>query len=181
MGGSDEFYINYFQQPGRAEAEIEGNVRAWLLGFYFSASGDAPPMLPGNGSMATIAAGTKMKDRFTVPDTMPTWLTEADLDFYAGEFERTGFTGGLNRYRNVDRDWEDLGVFRTKAIDVPALFIGGEKDGPTMWGAASIEKFAVTLPKLHKSIILPGCGHWVQQERPDDVNAALVDFLSTLG
>ena len=66
---------------------------------------------------------------------MPAWLTEADLDVYAGEFERTGFTGGLNRYRNVDRDWEDLAVFRGRPIEVPALFIGGDRDGPTIWGS----------------------------------------------
>ena len=65
---------------------------------------------------------------------MPAWLTEDDLDVYAGEFERTGFTGGLNRYRNVDRDWEDLSAFRGRPIEVPALFVGGDRDGPTIWG-----------------------------------------------
>ena len=180
MGGAEEFYIEYFQQPGRAEAEIEANVREWLLGFYYSASGNVPPMLPGNGSMATIASGTKMKDRFHYPDPMPSWLTEQDLDVYAAEFERTGLSGGLNRYRNVDRDWEDLGVFRGRPIDVPSMFVGGEKDGPTLWGAPSIAKFSVTLPKLYRSIILPGCGHWVQQERADEVTAALLEFLATL-
>ncbi len=180
MGGAEEFYIEYFQQPGRAEAEIEANVRKWLLGFYHSASGDALAMLPGNGSMATVAPGTKMIDRFTFPDSMPQWMSDDDLSFYAGEFERTGFAGALNRYRNVDRDWEDLSALRGRPIEVPALFIGGEKDGPTMWGAASIAKFDVTLPKLFRSIVLPGCGHWVQQERADEVNSALVEFLNSL-
>ena len=180
MGGAEEFYIEYFQQPGRAESEIELDVRKWLLGFYYSASGDEKPMVPGNGSMASVAPGKLMSDRFSLPETMPAWLTESDLDFYAAEFERTGFAGPLNRYRNVDRDWEDLRAFRGRPIDVPALFIGGEKDGPTMWGAASIAKFDVTLPKLHKSIILPGCGHWVQQERAEAVNSALIEFLRTL-
>ena len=77
-----------------------------------------------------------MRDRFAYPDPMPAWLTEDDLDVYAGEFERTGFTGGLNRYRNVDRDWEDLSVFRGRPIEVPALFVGGDRDGPTIWGHA---------------------------------------------
>ena len=75
-----------------------------------------------------------MRDRFAYPDAMPAWLSEEDLDVYAGEFERTGFTGGLNRYRNVDRDWEDLAAFRGRPIEVPALFIGGDRDGPTIWG-----------------------------------------------
>jgi pimeloyl-ACP methyl ester carboxylesterase len=181
MGGVEEFYIEYFQQPGRAEAEIEADVRRWLLGFYFSASGDVPPMLPGNGSMATIPTGAKMIDRFNYPDPMPSWLSEADLDFYAAEFEHSGFTGGLNRYRNVDRDWADLQAFRDLPINVPALFIGGEKDGPTLWGAGSIARFSETLPKLHRSIIVPGSGHWIQQERPAETNAALLDFLAVIG
>lgn len=180
MAGPEEFYIEYFQQPGRAEAELEEDVRRWLLGFYFTASGDAPPVDPAKGTVATLAPGTKMRDRFAYPDPLPAWLTEADLDFYASEFERTGFTGGLNRYRNVDRDWEDLGLFRDRPIEVPALFVGGDRDGPTLWGAPAIERFPVTLPHLHRSIVLPGCGHWTQQERPAEVNAALLDFLAAL-
>jgi pimeloyl-ACP methyl ester carboxylesterase len=180
MGGAEEFYIEYFQQPGRAEAEIEQDVARWLLGFYFSASGDAPP-LSGTGTLATIPHGALMRDRFAYPDTMPAWLTDDDLAFYVGEFERTGFTGGLNRYRNVDRDWEDLALFGGRPIEVPALFVGGDRDGPTIWGAPAIERFPVTLPKLHRSLILPGCGHWTQQERPAEVNEALLEFLRAIG
>ena len=180
MAGAEEFYIEYFQQPGRAEAEIEADVRRWLLGFYFSASGDAPLRDPSTGTMATIAHGAKMIDRFSFPQQLPAWLTQDDLDMYVGEFERTGFSGGLNRYRNVDRDWQDLSTFRNLPIDVPALFIGGDRDGPTIWGAASFERFATTLPKLYKSVVLPGCGHWTQQERPDQVNALLIEFLAHL-
>jgi pimeloyl-ACP methyl ester carboxylesterase len=180
MGGDEEFYIEYFQQPGRAEAELEQDVRRWLLGFYFTISGDGL-QFTGSGTVATIPRGAQMRDRFTYPDEMPAWLTEEDLDVYAGEFERTGFTGGLNRYRNVDRDWEDLSAFRGCPIQVPALFIGGSKDGPTIWGQAAIERFPQTLPKLHRSIVLEGCGHWTQQERPDEVNEALLDFLAAVG
>jgi pimeloyl-ACP methyl ester carboxylesterase len=150
MAGAEEFYIEYFQQPGRAEAEIEADVRRWLLGIYFSASGDSPPMAVGAGSMGTIAPGGKMGDRFRYPETMPAWLSDEDLDVYAAEFEHGGFFGPLNRYRNVNRDWEELKLFGERPIEVPALFIGGEKDGPTIWGAAAIERFSVTLPKLHK-------------------------------
>ncbi|MEO5899212.1 MAG: alpha/beta hydrolase, partial [Ilumatobacteraceae bacterium] len=140
MAGDEEFYIEYFQQPGRAERELEADVRQWLLGFYFTASGDAPSP-PRNETMSTIPYGHRMIERFSFPDPMPAWLTTEDLDFYAGEFERTGFSGGLNRYRNVDRDWEDLAAFRGKAIEVPALFVGGDKDGPTVWGKPSIDRF----------------------------------------
>ena len=178
MAGDEEFYIEYFQKPGRAEVELEQDVARWLLGFYFTASGDAPSPLAGKGTVATIPHGALMSDRFAYPDPMPAWLTAEDLAFYVAEFERTGFTGGLNRYRNVDRDWEDLSLFRDRPIEVPALFVGGDRDGPTLWGAASIERFGTTLPKLHRSIILKGCGHWTQQERPAEVNEALLDFLA---
>ena len=114
------------------------------------------------------------------PDWVRAFLSEADLDVYVHEFEHSGFRGPLNRYRNVDRDWEDLAAWRGAAIDVPALFIGGDRDGPTIWGANAISAFARTLPKLHRSLILEGCGHWTQQERPDEVNAGLLDFLGSL-
>jgi len=179
MGGSEEFYINYFQQPGRAEAEIEADVRSWLLGFYIGASGDALPT-PDGGTIATVRRGGQLRDRFVPPPTMPPWLSSADLDFYTDEFEHSGFAGPLNRYRNVDRDWEDLGVWAGRPITVPSLFIGGERDGPTIWGASAIAKFPTTMPASHGTHILPGCGHWVQQERAGDVNALLVDFLDSL-
>lgn len=178
LGGDEEFYIEYFQEPGRAEAEIETDVRAWLRGFMFTASGDAPPPDPAVGTVATVARGGRMSDRFHQPDALPAWLGEDDVDRYATEFEYSGFRGPLSRYRNVDRDWEDLAAWRGASITVPSLFVGGDRDGPTVWGAASIAAFGQTLPRLHRSIILPGCGHWTQQERPDEVNEALVDFLA---
>src|SRR5215211_4032736 len=151
MGGAEEFYIEYFQEPGRAEAEIEEDVRGWLAGFTLSASGDAPPLDPRLGkTMATIPPGGRMRDRFVRPKPggMPAWFTEEDLDLYAGEFERTGFSGALNRYRNVQRDWEDLAAHARRPVTVPSLFIGGSKDGPTLWGAGAIQRFPTTLPGL---------------------------------
>ncbi len=180
MAGDEEFYIEYFQEPGRAEAEIEADVRAWLLGFMFSASGDAPASDPSKGTIATVPRGALMKDRFSMPATMPAWLTDDDVDRYTSEFQHSGLRGPLNRYRNVDRDWEDFAPFRGARIDVPALFIGGDRDGPTMWGAAAIAAFERTLPRLHRAIVLEGCGHWTQQERPDQVNEELIDFLGSL-
>lgn len=179
MGGDDEFYISYFQEPGRAEAEIEADARGWLRGMYFSASGEGvlATLEAGLAPMVAVSRGGRMRDRFVEPSAPPVWMSEEDLDFYAGEFERSGFTGPLNRYRNVDRDWEDLAVLRHRPIEVPALFAGGELDGPTMWGGDAIARFPTTLPRLHRSEIIPGCGHWVQQERPEAVNTLLLDFL----
>lgn len=175
-GGDEEFYISYFQEPGRAEAEIEPDVRSWLHGFYFTASGDAPAPADGR-NMTMVSRGERLADRFILPDGPVPWLTDDDLDVYAGEFERTGLSGGLNRYRNMNRDWDDLAPFAHQPIRVPALFVGGERDGPTVWGRRDIERFPETVPDLRGVHLLPGCGHWVQQERADEVNALLVGFL----
>jgi pimeloyl-ACP methyl ester carboxylesterase len=177
-GTPEQFYISYFQQPGAAEAEAEPDVRSWLRGFYLAASGEYASR-PGP-SIATVPVGGRLSDRFPHPASLPGWLSEEDLDFYAGEFERTGLRGGLNRYRNVDRDWEDLAPWREQPIRVPSLFIGGEHDGPTLWGARAIERFERTLPDLRGCHLLSGCGHWVQQERPAEVTQLLVSWLEGL-
>ncbi|MFE3325774.1 alpha/beta fold hydrolase [Streptomyces sp. NPDC059176] len=178
LGGTEEFYISYFQEPGRAEAEIEPDVRSWLAGFYAGASGGAEPPADG-GFRHSVAPGGRLSDRFP-RGPLPAWLTEEDLDFYTGEFEHGGLTGPLNRYRNVDRDWVDLAAWDGAPITQPSLFIGGEHDGPTLWAADAIKAYPTTLPRLVSSHILDGCGHWLQQERPDEVNALLVDWLQAL-
>ena len=114
IGGPEEFYVSYFQEPGRAEAEIEPDVRTWLAGFYAALAGEAEPP-PDGGSVSFVAQGGRLRDRFPDPGPLPAWLSEDDLDVYAGEFERTGFTGALNRYRNMDRDWEDLAELGRRA------------------------------------------------------------------
>ncbi|MEV5682654.1 alpha/beta fold hydrolase [Streptomyces sp. NPDC052164] len=178
IGGDEEFYVSYFQTPGRAEAEIEEDVRGWLAGFYTGLSGDthAPQDRP---SLHFVPPGAKLSDRFA-EGPLPAWLTESDLDVYSGEFERTGLTGALNRYRNVDRDWADLAAWDGAPVTRPALFIGGALDASTTWMADAISAFPVTLPALTAAHILEGCGHWIQQERADDVNRLLTDWLGAL-
>jgi pimeloyl-ACP methyl ester carboxylesterase len=180
MGGADEFYISYFQAPGRAEAEIEPDVRGWLAGIYTALSGGTLPQAEIGGTFF-VPAGGRLGDRFPAGAARPSWLTGAVLDFYAAEFERTGLTGPLNRYRNVDRDWADLAAWHGAPITQPSLFIGGELDGPTIWSAHAIKNFPATLPGLVSSHILDGCGHWVQQERPGEVNELLTGWLRSLG
>jgi pimeloyl-ACP methyl ester carboxylesterase len=176
MAGEDEFYVEYFQEPGRAETEIEADVRSWLLGFYWCASGD----VEDGPNIAIVPRGTQMRDHFVYPESMPDWLSEEDLNTYVREFEYSGFFGPLCRYRNVDRDWEDFAAFANRPIELPALFIGGDRDGPTIWGAPAIERFTETLPNLVRAEILPGCGHWTQQERPAETNELLLAFLDQI-
>jgi pimeloyl-ACP methyl ester carboxylesterase len=178
MGGEEEFYVSYFQEPGRAEAEIEPDVRGWLAGFFAALSADTMP--PADApDPHFVSQGGALRHRFPV-GLLPAWLSEDDLDVYAAEFERTGMSGALNRYRNMDRDWEDLVGFDGSSITQPSLFIGGALDASTTWMADAIQAYPATLPGLASSHILDGCGHWIQQERPDEVNEILTAWLASL-
>jgi pimeloyl-ACP methyl ester carboxylesterase len=177
-GGDGEFYVSYFQRPGRAEAEIEPDVRGWLAGFYAALSADTMPA-PGAPDPHFVGKAGTLRERFP-SGRLPAWLSEKDLDVYAGEFERTGVTGALNRYRNMDRDWEDLAAFDGAPVTQPSLFIGGDLDASTTWLADAIKAYPITLPGLVSSHLLAGCGHWIQQERPAEINRLLTDWLAVL-
>lgn len=178
LSPDETFYIDYFQEPGLVEAEVEPDLGGWLRGFYFSASAEADLTAP---SMGFVPPGRPMRERFQQPtDGQMAWMQPVDFDYYVNEFTRTGLTGGFNRYRNITRDWHELAPWRYAPITVPALFIGGDVDGPTMLGADAIGRFDVNLPNLTRSAILSGCGHWVQQEKPNEVNELLIDFLEGL-
>ncbi|WP_335933964.1 alpha/beta fold hydrolase [Streptomyces sp. PTD5-9] len=179
MGGDQEFYVSYFQEPGRAEAEMEPDLRGWLAGFYAAMSADTMPAQGEPDPHFVARTGGRLRDRFPA-GKLPAWLTEDDLDVYAGEFERTGMTGALNRYRNMDRDWEDLAQYGGAPIKQPSLFIGGALDASTTWMADAIDAYPATLPGLVSSHILDGCGHWIQQERPEEVNRLLTAWLASL-
>ncbi|MFJ6636459.1 alpha/beta fold hydrolase [Streptomyces sp. NPDC091376] len=178
LGGDEEFYVSYFQEPGRAEAEIEPDVRGWLAGFYAALSADTMPA-PDAPGPHFVGRGGRLRDRFPA-GRLPVWLGEDDLDVCTGEFERTGMTGALNRYRNMDRDWEDLADFDGAPLTQPSLFVGGALDASTTWMADAIAAFPTTLPGLVSSRILDGCGHWIQQERPAEINRLLTDWLASL-
>ncbi|SFJ89700.1 Pimeloyl-ACP methyl ester carboxylesterase [Streptosporangium canum] len=178
MGGEQEFYVSYFQEPGRAEAEMEPDVRGWLAGFYAALSAETMPG-PDAPDPHFVSPGATLRDRFP-SGRLPSWLAEDDLEVYTGEFERTGMTGALNRYRNMDRDWKDLADFNGAPIKQPSLFIGGSLDASTTWMADAINAYPATLPGLVSSHLLDGCGHWIQQERPEEVNQLLTEWLTAL-
>ncbi|MEU8924569.1 alpha/beta hydrolase [Kitasatospora sp. NPDC048545] len=178
LGGDQEFYVSYFQEPGRAEAEIEPDVRGWLAGFYAALSADTMPA-PHEADPHFVTKGGTLRDRFPT-GRLPQWLGKDDLDVYAGEFERTGLSGALNRYRNMDRDWVDLADFDGAPITQPSFFAGGTLDASTVWMSDAIDAFPTTLPGLVSSHLLDGCGHWIQQERPTEVNRLLTGWLSSL-
>jgi pimeloyl-ACP methyl ester carboxylesterase len=179
--GDAVFYQLYFQEPGVAEAELEADVRASVRGSLMRLSGDAPPGV-GSFAMVPVPGGLRSRAQAAEQAVLPGWLTEADIDFYTGEFTRTGFRGGLNWYRNIDRNWEILAPFAGAKVTVPALYVAGERDLVLAFSGASelVANLKTFVPGLRETIMLPGCGHWTQQERPDAVNAAMLGFLRGL-
>jgi pimeloyl-ACP methyl ester carboxylesterase len=173
-----QFYQLYFQTPGVAEAEFGRDARQTMRRMLYSASGDAPGGASPEG-VGMVPRQGGFLDRMLDPASLPSWLTEADLDFYAGEFARAGFRGGLNWYRNIDRNWELLAPFAGAQVTVPALYIAGDRDLVLAFRGMDelIRNLSKFVPRLQETMLLPGCGHWTQQERPAEVNAAMIDFL----
>jgi pimeloyl-ACP methyl ester carboxylesterase len=178
LGEDPAFYVSWFQIPGAAEADVAEDPRRWLAGFVTGLSADAATS-PGPDGLFFVPRGARMSDRFP-RGPLPRWLAAEEFDVAARSWERTGATGALNRYRNLDRDWADQAEFAGAAIRQPALFVGGESDATTTWMADAIAAMPQTVPGLRTSVLLPGCGHWVQQERPAEVNTLLVEWLRGL-
>ena len=112
--------------------------------------------------------------------TKPSFVTDADIDFFAGEFQRSGFGGGLNYYRNVDRNWALTPFLDGAKLRQPTLFIAGDRDGVLGFWGEEVEAMAHSVPNLTKKVILPGIGHWTQQESPAEVNRLLIEFIRGL-
>jgi pimeloyl-ACP methyl ester carboxylesterase len=155
----DDFYIAWFQQPGVADEALARNVRrtlttsrVWTSRWAEDSGEDSEP---------------------------PSWMSEAELAVYVEAFERTGFTGGLNWYRNIDRNWELTAAVAERRVQQPALFLTGERDPVRRFMPA--EAMRGWVEDLRAEVLVPGAGHWVQQEAPEIVNAALLDFLAGLG
>ncbi len=190
-GPGQTFYQDYFGAMDAAVKEIESDLRGWLRGAIWSLSGGPlSVLLPDfaqmdqvaliRGSAMSIADGGQMSDRFMQPETMPAWFSEADLDFFTNEFERSGFFGPLAYYRNLGNSWADLEAQADLPLTVPALFIGGEFDVATGWGQEAIARAGERIPNYRGSKIFKGSGHWIQQEQPEATNAELLGFLAAL-
>jgi pimeloyl-ACP methyl ester carboxylesterase len=175
--GDKVFYQEYFQEEGKAERELERDVRATMLATFYSLSGDAAP---NERWRYAFARDQGFLDSVTVPRSLPPWLSEAELDFFIGEFKRSGFRGGLNWYRNIDRMWELTGFLDGARLAQPTLFIAGDKDAVIEFYADAYHALEANAPNLAGKALLPGAGHWIQQERPAEVNRRLIDFLRSV-
>jgi pimeloyl-ACP methyl ester carboxylesterase len=181
MAGDRFVYILYFQEPGKAESELDPQARLLMRKMLYSISGDAKGDDVYKGDLPKTA---KFMDGMVDPDKLPGWLSEHDLDVYVGEFERTGFRGGLNWYRNFDRNWELLAPWQGAKVPVPALFIGGLSDPVVTMGGEgegpAVAALGASCSDLRGKVLIEGAGHWNQQERPNETNAALLEFLADL-
>jgi pimeloyl-ACP methyl ester carboxylesterase len=175
MLGENFFYILYFQQPGVADAELDSDparsMRLMVSGLQALAEPDAAARMFAPGTMGLL-------DRLAEPDQLPAWLSTRELDHYVSEFARTGFTGALNWYRNFDRNWEIMANPVAATVTAPALFIAGTADPVLLITPRDRATEVVTGP--YREVMIDGAGHWLQQEHPEQVNAALLEFLATV-
>jgi len=171
-------YIVYFQEPGVAEAELEPDVRLFLETFYFHASAEAEP---ARQRLFWKSSQARLLETLVQPGNHQSWLSDRDLAYYTEGFTHSGLTGPINWYRNLDRNWELMKPYEGARIMHPALFVAGEQDPVLISTKANVEALPSTVPGLKKQVILPKCGHWVQQECASEVNAELLAFFAQLG
>jgi pimeloyl-ACP methyl ester carboxylesterase len=154
----EDFYIVWFQEPGLADEALARDVRRTLT------------------TSRQWTAAWAQEDS-SVPKLAP-WLSEEELAVYVRAFERTGFTGGLNWYRNIDRNWELTEAVADRHVVQPAFFLTGELDPVRRFMPAAAMQGWVE--DLRADMVVPGAGHWVQQQAPDAVNDALLEFLASV-
>lgn len=190
-GPDKDFYQVLFGRMTAIFDEIEDDLAGWVKGITWSVSGDAlaaagyspdgiDPVEFIRASPMCLVPGTQMRSQFAMPETMPEWFTEADLAVFVDALQMSGFAGPLSYYYNMENNWHDLEPFVGKPVECPAMFIGGEYDVCTHWGADAIEQAPKHIPNWLGSKIVAGAGHWVQQEKHQETNAILTEFLTTI-
>ena len=174
---TDGFYICYFQQPGVADAELSADPRATFRRLLVAASGEG-----GTGGLPVVPEGGGLLDLCPEPAELPGWLTDADIEVFVAEFAESGFTGPLNWYRAMDLSWELTAAWKHAKITTPALYLAGDRDSVVTFtgGDAMLASVAEVVPGLREARLLPGCGHWTQQERPDEVSQAVIEFIASV-
>jgi len=169
-----QFYQTYFQTPGVAEKEFEADPKRTLRMLLYSASGS----IPKEHKMRYIfGVNEKALDGCTDPKQLPAWLEPEDLEFYAKEYARTGFRGGLNWYRGQDIFWQETPFLIGRKLLQPTLFVAGTDDLVVEFARPGVDNLEKSVPNLWKKVLLPGVGHWTEQEAPADVNRLIVEFL----
>jgi len=176
VGEDKDFYQLYFQEEGVVEEELEEDVRRSLLGMYYSGSATASA---DHRWRAVFSRSERFIDTLHVPEALPSWLEQGDLEYYSEQFAKSGFRGAVNWYRNLDRNSELLAFLKNAKIEQPSIFIAGEKDGVVQMYRDAYDGLERSMPRLLHKTLIPNAGHWVQQEQPEAVNRLLVDFCTS--
>jgi len=175
-------YVVAFQAPGVADAALAKNVEKTFRLFFRKGRMTAEDFakLPADSPARKFELLSMLETE--IPTDGPLVMSDEDLKFYVETYQRTGFTGGVNWYRNIDRNWELLAPWTGARVTVPALYVAGERD--LVLAFRGMDQLLPALPRfvpnLRQTLILPGCGHWTQQERPAEVTAAMLEFLKSL-
>lgn len=180
------FYQAYFQTPGVAEAEMERDIRLSVRSTLYTLSGDfpVPQAVPGTDTprAGMIPKQSGLHATRIDPTSLPPWISEEEANVYVEQFSKSGYRGGLSWYRNIARNRELLSAFSGMKINVPALYASGDRD--LVLAFQGMDKVIAELPQnvplLQETVLFSGCGHWVQQERPQEVNAAILGFLKAI-
>lgn len=175
--GDSFFYILYFQELGTADREL-GQDAARTMRRMLAGLQKPGDLTPDQLEAGRARDGRGFVDRIPEPDGLPAWLSQEELDHYITEFTRTGFTGGLNWYRNFDHNWATTEQLAGAHVPQPSMFIGGSDDPVLLMSPPTISHDWLT--DHRGDVLIPGAGHWVQQETPEPVNAALIDFLTQI-
>lgn len=182
LAQEQHFYQQYFQEPGRIERELDADVRRALLGILYSASGQARSSEKHrHSSFVRFDKASRLVDSLVFPDEQLAWLTTEELDYFTAQFKVSGFRGGINWYRNFDRNWELTPFLDGARILQPTVFIAGELDGVLKMAKDEYETLERNVPNLKGKHLIAGIGHYAQQEAPDAVNQLLLSFLSDRG
>ncbi len=182
QSAGDNFqYIVYHNEPGGvAEAEYDADPRGLISKLYLAIAANSEIEPPKVTDPLRSAGG--WIDRLGAPIRLPDWFTENDLNYVVSQFEKAGFRGGVNYYRNFHRNWEITEHLSDAKISIPTLFIAGEED--FVIGGASREQLTATMGRvvadLRDVVLIPEAGHWVQQEAPEETNQAILDFLNSI-
>jgi pimeloyl-ACP methyl ester carboxylesterase len=177
MPPGQQFYQTYFQTPGVAEKEFDADPKRSLRMLLYSLSGSIPKE---HKWRYIFGVDESALDGCTDPAQLPAWLTQEDLDYYAQEYSRTGFRGGLNWYRGLDIFWQETAFLIGRKLLQPTLYVGGMDDAVVEFARPAVDNLEKSVPNLWKKVLLPGVGHWTEQEAPAEVNRLMVEFLHSV-
>ncbi|XP_004298141.1 PREDICTED: bifunctional epoxide hydrolase 2-like [Fragaria vesca subsp. vesca] len=171
--GEDYHFCKFSEfLPGEIEAEFAQIGTARVIREFLTYRHPGPLFLP---------KGKGFGHPSDSPIALPSWLSEADVNYYVGKFEKKGFTGGINYYRNSDRNWELLAPWTGAQVKVPVKYIVGDQD--LVYNSLGAKdyihngEFKKYVPFLEEVVIMEGVAHFINQEKGDEISKHIHDFI----